>query len=188
MSAFRKFDPSAYFQDHAPTPAKAANPAKEEGNFSGISSFSGAAPVRTEAGLAAFANLAAPPPEAEKSAPRKWAEGYARLCVMPRPAGFPAAAWSNLVDAGGRFIDRFSAQAAALGWNATDIFGCHPVKPFERIDMAGFLLLMPAGAEVAAITADTVTIKTATGGTLRNFRRSRLGAIAAWELDIGAAI
>ena len=61
------------------------------------------------------------------------AEGFARLCQMSRPAAILPSRWSELVDNAGVFIDRWAVQAASLGWNAADIFGCHREAPLASI-------------------------------------------------------
>ncbi len=61
--------------------------------------------------------------------PRAWAEGFARLDLAHPPAGFSARQWAQLVDDGGRFLDRWAAEAAAAGWDAADVFGVHIPSP-----------------------------------------------------------
>src|ERR1035437_5191531 len=48
--------------------------------------------------------------------PREWAEGFATLCTLPRPAPFTPKRWQQLVDDGGLFLDLWGKQAAAPGW------------------------------------------------------------------------
>jgi hypothetical protein len=126
--------------------------------------------------------------EFEAGVPREWAEGFARLCQMSRPLAIPPARWSELVDNAGVFIDRWAVQAASLGWNAADIFGCHRQAPLARYDLQGLVFLIGSG-EVVAITALSATIRTRGGATLI-FRRTPPTAgehvAAIWELCIEA--
>jgi hypothetical protein len=65
------------------------------------------------------------------SVPRDWAEGYAALCTMPRPAGFTPDRWQQIIDAAGVFLDRWGAKTAACGWSVCDVFGCDPTCPIS---------------------------------------------------------
>jgi len=38
--------------------------------------------------------------------------------------------WTLFIDASRQFIADWGATAAALGWTAEDLFGCHPTKPY----------------------------------------------------------
>jgi len=114
--------------------------------------------------------------------PRAWAEGYARLCIIACPASIPPTRWRRLIDNAGDFIDRFAVQAAALGWDAKSIFGCHPIAPDARLDYAGLAWLIGTG-RVVAITADSAVICSPDGATLTYRRASCHGATLAWELS-----
>ena len=65
--------------------------------------------------------------EHDGGAPREWAEGFARLDAATPPKGFDLGRWRQLIDDGGRFLDRWALTAAECGWSATDVFGLHPV-------------------------------------------------------------
>ena len=101
--------------------------------------------------------------------PHDWAEGYTTLCAALRPATIPPFRWVELVKNAGHFLDRWGAQAAALGWNSEDIFGCSPVAPLARHDLQGLVFVVGSG-EVVAITDATAIIKT-NRGSLLTFRR-----------------
>jgi hypothetical protein len=77
----------------------------------------------------------------------------------PRPAAIPPARWRELLDNAGLFIERWAVRAAALGWSAADIFGCHRQAPVARYDLQGLVFLIGSG-EVVAITALSATIRT----------------------------
>jgi hypothetical protein len=104
--------------------------------------------------------------------PREWVEGCARFGVATPPAAIPPTRWAELFGASMSFLDRWGLQAAALGWKAADIFGCHREAPLVRCDMQGLVFLIGSG-EVVAITAATAVIRTG-GGSLLTFRRMPL--------------
>ena len=66
---------------------------------------------------------------------------------------------------------RLGGQAAALGWPAWELFGCHRRAPWGRIQGMGLVLLL-RGDEIAALTATEAVIRTATGAR-QTYRRSR---------------
>ncbi len=91
-------------------------------------------------------NERAAPAEMRAGVPREWAEGFARLQVSRPPARLPSERWQLVIDDAERFIERWAAQAAALGWrmripmisagrseakSATDSDRCRPGIPIE---------------------------------------------------------
>src|SRR5918996_6172164 len=54
-----------------------------------------------------------------------WAAGVARLATMAPPRSYPAHAWQQLITDAERFLDDWAPQAAAFGWPAWELFGCH---------------------------------------------------------------
>ncbi len=118
--------------------------------------------------------------------PREWAEGYARLLAMPRPARVPPARWQVFLDDCGRFLDRWAVNAAGMGWEAHDLFGLSEARPATRLDLAGLLWLLD-GRELVAFTSDTAAIRTPTGALQRYYRcQPQPGQRLAWELDKGS--
>lgn len=113
--------------------------------------------------------------------PREWAEGLAKLCTMPPPAGYTPRRWSRLVNDAGRFADRWAAQAAGLGWSVLDVFGVNPRAPDARYDGMG-LVPMLNGAEAVAILPGAARVGMGSGGELIYLRRPRVEAVAVWEL------
>lgn len=113
--------------------------------------------------------------------PRAWAEGFERLRAMACPAGIRPDRWRQAIVDAGRFLDQWGGQAAALGWSTTDVFGAHPVKPLERVDCAGLILLLH-GDELVAITAGAARTRRRSGALLTYHRRPRPGAVPLWKL------
>lgn len=120
--------------------------------------------------------------EYDGGVPREWAEGFARLDLAMPPSGFDQERWRQLIDDGGRFIDRWAQTAAACGWSATDIFGLQPSAPAARYDGMGLVALI-GGGEVVAVRNDSATIRRPGGNCLTFYlRRPRPGAVPVWEL------
>jgi hypothetical protein len=116
--------------------------------------------------------------------PREWAEGFARLCVMPRHPDFTEEDWQTLIDDAGRFMDQWAVQVASMGWSVGEVFGVNYDKPDARIDLKGLVPCI-GGNEVIAISADTVTIQTPSGARQRIFRRTdeqSPGRIPVWKV------
>ena len=94
--------------------------------------------------------------------------------------------WQRAIEDGGRFLARWSEQAAALGWTARDLFGLHtpPVQPapnyrrLSRYDQTGLIWLL-GGRPVVALTDTTAAIKTATGAVTvyRRYNKPALGPV-----------
>jgi len=115
--------------------------------------------------------------------PREWAEGFARLDLASPPKGFDKRRWRTLIDDGGKFLDRWGAEAARLGWSALDVFGAHPIAPAVRYDAAGLVLLI-GGSDVLAVTERSATIRRPSSeNTLTYLRTPRQGAVALWMLS-----
>jgi TubC N-terminal docking domain len=91
-----------------------------------------------------------------------WIAGVARLTTMPPPRAYPAHAWQQLFTDAEQFLDNWAQQAAALGWPAWELFGCHRRAPWGRIDGMGLVLLLH-GDQLAALTASEAVIRRASG-------------------------
>jgi hypothetical protein len=154
--------------------ANSANSAKLEGKFGteGAAESASAAADRFETGI-----------------PRAWAEGYAAMqrAEVPAWAARYPGLWADLVTAVGRFLDRWGRQAAALGWDATDLFGVFPTAPLARIDQLGLALLLVDGGQVVAMTTDAVSIKLRSG-VAQVFRKSHKNAREPRTIPIWALI
>jgi hypothetical protein len=94
--------------------------------------------------------------------PAQWSNGVLRLGTMPPPRNYPQQAWRQLIVDAERFLDDWAAQAAALGWPAWKLFGCHKRAPWGRIQGIGLILLL-RGRELAALTATEAVMRTGTG-------------------------
>jgi len=162
--------------------------------------------------LAAFAGLAGPKPQAElqardamqrslaanpakvanpdfvqprATAPQSWIDGVAQLDAERVPGDVPPRRWRQFIYDAARFLDNgFAAQAAALDWDALDLFGCDRKRPYARIDSAGLIWLLN-GDRLVALTELSARIETRSGATLTYYRKpGELGRTLAWELDL----
>jgi hypothetical protein len=118
--------------------------------------------------------------------PPEWAEGAAKLRAMGPPAAVSAAAWTALLRASDRFLSEGHAvKAAALGWTARDVWGCHPNYPVQRLDLAGTAWLIGA-PEIAAVGPHAIALRNARSGSQLTIYRRRWAAgepvCLAWEL------
>jgi hypothetical protein len=130
--------------------------------------------------------------EHDGNIPREWAESFAHLNRDHPPGDVPPARWQRFIDDMGLLLDSpFCAIAAALGWQALDLFGCDHDRPFARIDKAGLLWLLN-GDRLIALSENTATIETRSGAR-QTWRRKphEPGRVLAWELirlvAVGAA-
>jgi hypothetical protein len=103
--------------------------------------------------------------------PAEWLEGVARLATMAPPRTYPAHAWQQLITDADRFLDDWAAQAAALGWPAWELFGCHRRAPWGRIQGMGLVLLLH-GDQLVVLTASEALTRRPSGA--HQTRRRRL--------------
>jgi hypothetical protein len=129
-------------------------------------------------------------PDAASVAPCAFVKGLATLSPGRPPGGVPPKRWQQFIDDCGAFLDGgWAVKAAVLGWGPLDLFGCDRHRPWARIDQAGLLWLM-AGRRLVALTANSATIETASGGRLTYRRASASrhsvpndpGRVLAWSL------
>lgn len=116
----------------------------------------------------------------EAEVPREWAEGFATLQTAQPPVSISEARWQQIIDDAGRFLDGWATKASALEWTTLDVFGVHPSAPEARHDGKGLVLLI-AGGEVLAITAETARLRRGHG--LQTYRRMPMPcSVALWRL------
>ena len=111
----------------------------------------------------------------------EWTEGILHMLSLSRPGCIKPDRWRLIIADSHRFVDRWGAQAVALGWSTFDIFGAHPTHPVERLDLAGLVILLH-GDSLLALTADSARIRTTSGALLTYPRRARPGAVPLWDL------
>jgi hypothetical protein len=121
--------------------------------------------------------------EYDRKVPLAWTKGMARLLNKPAPLTVTARRWRVFIEDCDKFLGRWGTQAACLGWGAIDLFGMSTACPLGRVDLAGLVWLLD-GRDIVALTAETATIRTASGA-LQTFRRveTQSGQRIAWEED-----
>lgn len=114
--------------------------------------------------------------------PREWAEGFARLDPDRPPARVPLRRWRAVIDVIGTFLGRSAAEAAALGWQAADIFGADSARPDVTWLNAG-PLWSGDSARVVEVHADRIIFETKGGARQSAYRRPHLRPRSLpWEL------
>ena len=119
----------------------------------------------------------------------EWADGVTRFCRMGRLADVPPIRWKLLQQRAVDFCRVWGPTAHALGWRALDLFGCHRLKPYYRLDAAGLVWLL-TDREVVAMSPDAAALRTPSGAR-QTYRRRRdpvldQQRVPVWELPTEA--
>lgn len=112
-----------------------------------------------------------------------WRAGVARLHPDRSLAHGSVIGWQLFVrDAQAFVAGAFAESAAAQGWSATALFGCHRERPAVAVWWGATLFLK--GAEVLEVGADTMVLRTARGirQTIRNNRHPYAEIVPVWDL------
>ncbi len=162
--------------------------------FSGISGFSVSSPAAARCAASpsredhafALAERAAII-EHEAGIPREWAEAFARVDCMERPAGISRGGWQRIVDNLGRMLDsrEHLRDLARFRWEIGDVFGVHPAAPERRQDAKGLLVLMQEGEVISIVNEQVIGLQRTGSGTLLCYYRPRLVSaerVMLWEL------
>jgi hypothetical protein len=123
---------------------------------------------------------------AMQGVPQEWDEGAAQLRAMGPPAAVSPVAWATLLRGSDRFLSEgHAAKAAAWGWTALDVWGCHTRQPVERLDLVGAAWLI-GDSEIAAIGPHTIALRNARSNSQLTIYRRHWAAgepvCLAWEL------
>ena len=121
---------------------------------------------------------------ASPGAPQDWLEGVSRLRGMSTPETVAPDSWAAFLASCESFIaSPWPGKAASMGWDAYALFGCHNLKPVERVDRMGLLWLL-RGGRVAALTSESAVIEMPSGSrlTYRVKHTRNPGDVLAWEL------
>jgi hypothetical protein len=119
--------------------------------------------------------------EYDGEVPRAWAEGFSRVQRDRPPGRVPLNRWQGVIDSIEMFLDRWASRAAALGWEATDIFGADADRP-EVTWLNSGPLWHGDGACVVEVHADRMILATKGGAKQTAFRRAHLRPrLASWE-------
>ncbi len=103
---------------------------------------------------------------------------------MSAPKTILADSWAAFLESCDGFMaGPWPGQAASMGWDAHNLFGCHALKPVERVDRMGLLWLL-RGGRIAALASESATIEMPSGSRL-TYRTNAIrepGDVLAWEL------
>jgi hypothetical protein len=103
-----------------------------------------------------------------------------RLREHPCPEGFTPARWACLQDGAAGFAEQWADKAISLGWTYEELFGLK--EPFGNLSLQGAAWFI-GDATITAVTADAITLRTASGATLRSYRKRESG-----DKELNAAI
>jgi hypothetical protein len=84
----------------------------------------------------------APAKSASRGIVQQWIEGVLRLDYVRCPAVIPLIRWHLFLGDCHSFLsssEHWAERAAAVGWNALVLFGCHRTRPLEHLGSAGLL-------------------------------------------------
>ena len=117
-------------------------------------------------------------PVADTGVPQVWADRFARLARSRRPDEFDQERWQQVIDDGGRFLDRWAAEAAASGWNPDHAFGGITQARWNKYGFVGLI----CGGEVVMISTENTVIQLRSG-TLLFYSRLLCGPPAPLSID-----
>jgi hypothetical protein len=101
--------------------------------------------------------------------PRQWVDGIASLDRHRPPRDVPSHVWILFIRDCRQFVDLWAAQAAALGWDATSLFGCSPTQPLANLGRAGLVWVL-GGRKLIRLYPDWASIESIEG-SLHVFNR-----------------
>jgi hypothetical protein len=98
-----------------------------------------------------------------RGCPGAWVLGTLVIVTAPRAPAWPEGRWRALQADCVDFCEGWGGEAAMMGWQAWEIFGCHPKKTWARVDCLGIVCLLNS-SKVVDMTATTATIRSKAGG------------------------
>ncbi len=124
--------------------------------------------------------------EHEAGIPRKWAEAFARVDCMEKPAAIKKDCWQRIKDTIGRMLDtpEHINGFERHGWAVGDIFGCHARAPQTRLDAMGLVFLLRAHEVISVVDSNTIALKNIHNGNQLCFTRrtNTQEGVMLWEL------
>ena len=103
--------------------------------------------------------------ESPAGVPQEWQDGVSRLRGMSTPETVALDSWTAFLGSCESFIaSPWPGKASRMGWTAYGLFGCHALKPVERVDRMGLLWLL-RGGRITALTAEMAVIEMPLSGT-----------------------
>jgi hypothetical protein len=117
--------------------------------------------------------------------PRLWVDELAQMDRGVAPRDVPPQRWAVFLDDWALFLDgEWAGKAAELGWQAHDLFGCDPHKPFARLSRQGLLWLIKGG-ELVEMDCNSATFRTLKTFNRLTYRRAPTDStsVNAWDLQ-----
>ena len=106
---------------------------------------------------------------------QQWTKGVQRLDYMRCPAAVPLMRWHLFLGDCHSFLsssEKWAQRAAALGWNALALFGCHRSRPLEYLGSAGLLWAINGG-KLVELHRDWAVIERGRDKTRHVYHRRR---------------
>jgi len=106
---------------------------------------------------------------------QRWLEGVQRLDYVRSPAAVPPIRWQLFLGDCHSFLsssEKWAERAAALGWNALALFGCHGTRPLEHLGSAGLLWAINGG-KLAELHREWAVIERGNDKSRQIFHRRR---------------
>jgi hypothetical protein len=106
---------------------------------------------------------------------QQWLEGVQRLDYVRSPPAVPPIRWQLFLGDCHSFLsssEKWAERAAALGWNALALFGCHRTRPLEHLGSAGLLWAINGG-KLAELHREWAVIERGNDKSRQIFHRRR---------------
>jgi hypothetical protein len=106
---------------------------------------------------------------------QQWLEGVQRLDYVRSPPAVPPIRWQLFLGDCHSFLsssEKWAERAAALGWNALALFGCHRTRPLEHLGSAGLLWAINGG-KLAQLHREWAVIERRNDKSRQIFHRRR---------------
>jgi hypothetical protein len=106
---------------------------------------------------------------------QQWLEGVQRLDYVRSPPAVPPIRWQLFLGDCHSFLnssENWAQRAAALGWDALALFGCHRTRPLEHLGSAGLLWAINGG-KLAELHREWAVIERGNDKSRQIFHRRR---------------
>jgi len=110
---------------------------------------------------------------APRAYPNEWSDAIDRLLSRPCPDAVSAKDWACACRGVEQFARGWAAKAMALGWTFEELFALR--DPFANGSLQGAAWFV-GDKTVTAVTADAITLRSASGSTTRVYRKSEAAA------------
>jgi hypothetical protein len=163
------FDPDDIMREvrakaDASPPAKTANLLKKTANFSSLAKLATLKEINREVAEAAPRNT-----PVSYLVP-EWLEAIEQLLSRPCPVAESDERWACACRGVEQFARGWAAKAMGLRWTFDELFTL--AEPFANVSLQGAAWFV-GDSTVTAVTAEAITLRTASGATQRIYRKPR---------------